>query len=177
MKSHESIYQFNVSFHGKKNIIIKKKYWIFCISDTVAFHTVLTSYNTIIPESAVLFNEVLLNEGDGQVDCINQHVHFLCSFFLFWIRHNYKFCMTSNIILPLVIRYDSTTGTFTVPPGGDGYYYFSTYLVVDDDETGLFNIELNGELICSAYGDQTDTVNNDENTSCNAAVYVTEGAS
>ena len=36
-----------------------------CISDTIAFHTVLTSYDTIPDEIAVLFNEVLLNVGDG----------------------------------------------------------------------------------------------------------------
>ena len=34
-------------------------------SDTIAFHTVLTSYDAITEGSAVLFNEVLLNEGDG----------------------------------------------------------------------------------------------------------------
>ena len=27
----------------------------------------------------------------------------------------------------LFYRYDSTTGTFTVPPGGDGFYYFYVY--------------------------------------------------
>ena len=35
------------------------------ISDTIAFHTVLTIYDTIPDESVVLFDEVLLNEGDG----------------------------------------------------------------------------------------------------------------
>ena len=34
---------------------------------TIAFHTVLTSYSTIPDESAVLFNEVLLNQGEGWV--------------------------------------------------------------------------------------------------------------
>ena len=38
---------------------------MFEISGTIAFHTVLTSYDTVPDESAVLFNEVLLNEGDG----------------------------------------------------------------------------------------------------------------
>ena len=27
----------------------------------------------------------------------------------------------------IVYRYDGTIGTFTVPPGGDGFYYFSVY--------------------------------------------------
>ena len=63
-----------------------------------------------------------------------------------------------------------------MPPSGDGFYYFSTYLVVDDDEYGRFDMQLNEETICTAFADQTDTVNNDENTSCHAAAYVTEGA-
>ena len=40
-------------------------YTFFLFSDTIAFHTVLTSYDTISTGSAVEFNEVLLNEGDG----------------------------------------------------------------------------------------------------------------
>ena len=82
----------------------------------------------------------------------------------------------TNNILSIVIRYDSTTGTFTVPPGGDGFYYLSTYLVVDDGENGRFDIQLNEETICTAFADQIDTVNNDENTSCHAVAYITEGA-
>ena len=35
---------------------------------TIGFHTVLTSYSTIPESSAVLFNEILLNEGDGYVE-------------------------------------------------------------------------------------------------------------
>ena len=87
------------------------------------------------------------------------------------------FRLPNVIILSTVIRYDSTTGTFTVPPGGDGFYYFSAYLVVEDRESGVFDIELNDETICTAFAQQIDTLNNEENTSCNAAVYVTEGAS
>ena len=49
-----------------------------------------------------------------------------------------------------IYSYDSTTGTFTVPPGGDGYYYFSTYLSVEEDEYASFNMEINGELLCTA---------------------------
>ena len=43
----------------------------FLLSDTIAFHTVLTSYDSIPAGSAVLFNEVLLNEGDGYVPQIH----------------------------------------------------------------------------------------------------------
>ena len=38
---------------------------LLCIAETIAFHTVLTSYSTIPYETAVEFNVVLLNEGDG----------------------------------------------------------------------------------------------------------------
>ena len=58
--------------------------------------------------------------------------------------------------IPLIVcqvlfcRYDSTTGTFTVPPGGDGYYYFSAYLSLPGSEYAYFDIELNGEVVSSA---------------------------
>ena len=39
----------------------------FLISETIAFHAVLTSYSTIPIDSAVLFNEGVLNEGEGYV--------------------------------------------------------------------------------------------------------------
>ena len=37
----------------------------FSIAETIAFHTVLTAYDTITDESAVLFNNVVLNQGEG----------------------------------------------------------------------------------------------------------------
>ena len=39
--------------------------------------------------------------------------------------------MESTTSLPILFisSYDSTTGVFTIPPGGDGVYYFSTYLI------------------------------------------------
>ena len=36
-----------------------------------------------------------------------------------------RFFLACYVIV--VYRYNSTTGTFTVPPGGDGFYYFSVY--------------------------------------------------
>ena len=39
----------------------------FNISETIAFHTVLTLYSIMREESAVLFDRVLLNKGDGWV--------------------------------------------------------------------------------------------------------------
>ena len=75
----------------------------------------------------------------------------------------------------IVYRYDSTTGTFTVPPGGDGFYYFSVYLLVQADEYGIFDIRFNGDIICEAYSEQDDTIDDEATTSCNAIASLSEG--
>ena len=72
-------------------------------------------------------------------------------------------------------RYDSTTGTFTVSPGGDGFYYFSVYLLVLQSHVTVFDIEINGQIICTAYAEQLSS-SDDENTSCTAVSYAAEGA-
>ena len=73
-------------------------------------------------------------------------------------------------------RYDSTTGTFTVPPGGDGFYYFSVYLTAEGPELCYFDIEINGLRICTAYSDLISSSGFDsEATSCSGATYASEG--
>ena len=42
-------------------------YVFYFVSDTIAFHSVLTSYSTIPDGSNILFNEIILNQGDGYV--------------------------------------------------------------------------------------------------------------
>ena len=37
------------------------------LPDTIAFHSIVISYDTMPLQSAVQFNEVVLNEGDGYV--------------------------------------------------------------------------------------------------------------
>ena len=69
-------------------------------------------------------------------------------------------------------RYDNTTGTFTVPPGGDGTYYFFTFLTVFGQS--YFDVEINGELICTVSSNLTQT-SEFEITSCNGAAYAVEG--
>ena len=60
--------------------------------------------------------------------------------------------MESTTSLPILFisSYNSTTGLFTVPPGGDGVYYFSLYLLVDDGEVATFDMRHNNNVICSA---------------------------
>ena len=58
------------------------------------------------------------------------------------------------------------TGTFTVPPGGDGYYYFST--LVYDDKSGRFEIRINGLSLCTAQTDQTEVFLNGAELSANS---------
>ena len=71
-------------------------------------------------------------------------------------------------------RYSISTGTFTVPPGGDGFYYLTTYLLVEAAELGRFDIHFNGEMICNAHAQTYDTLN-EITSSCSAIVYGTEG--
>ena len=59
--------------------------------------------------------------------------------------------------------------------GGDGFYYFSTYLVVTDYEYGTFDIQINGETLCTAYTEEEDTSAADRGqAACSGAAYVTE---
>ena len=80
-----------------------------------------------------------------------------------------------NFTIPVIDRYDSTTGTFTVPPGGDGYYYFSAYFLVSTAEFALFDIQINGQVLCTARGDDTDSTNDEAQAACSAATYATAG--
>ena len=71
-------------------------------------------------------------------------------------------------------RYDSSTGTFTVPAGGDGFYYFSVYFTVWYYKFARFDMQVNGERICTAYADQSESPDNGH-ASCSAATYVAAG--
>ena len=63
-----------------------------------------------------------------------------------------------------------------MPPGGDGFYYFSVYLLVDDDISVAFDVEINGQLICTVYSDLTESPSSDtEATSCNGVANALEG--
>ena len=74
----------------------------------------------------------------------------------------------------VVYRYDSTTGIFTVPPGGDGFYYFSAYFVVYFYEYAFIDIQLNGQTLCTAFTDQEEPADPGQ-SACSAATNAIEG--
>ena len=76
----------------------------------------------------------------------------------------------------IVYRYDRTTGTFTVPSGGDGFYYFSVYFVVIFFKSAAFDIQINGEVLCTAFTEEHQQAQPDYGqAACSAASSVTEG--
>ena len=73
-------------------------------------------------------------------------------------------------------KYNSATGTFTVPSGGDGYYYFSVFLTTISVEFAYFDLEINGTPLCSVRGELTQMYSGDEvGVSSSGVDYVTAG--
>ena len=73
-------------------------------------------------------------------------------------------------------RYDDSTGVFTVPPGGSGWYYFSAFLRGDDNEYGVFDVTLNDNVICTTIEDTDGTTGSDAGQGgCGAVVFAVEG--
>ena len=62
-----------------------------------------------------------------------------------------------------------------MPPGGDGYYYFSTYLLGDDAEIGYFNMEINGNILCTVRVDQQETSGDTAQAACSSAIFAAQG--
>ena len=62
-----------------------------------------------------------------------------------------------------------------MPPGGDGFYYFSVYLYVQLGGYGRFDIQINGDVLCMAQGDQHQASGDDAQAVCSTAVYGLEG--
>ena len=63
-----------------------------------------------------------------------------------------------------------------MPSGEDGYYYFSVYLTTNSGELALFDLEISGQLLCSAVGELTAISAADEIVaSCNGMAEVVEG--
>ena len=70
--------------------------------------------------------------------------------------------------------YDSSTGLFTVPPGGAGLYYFYTHLLYYPDELSNFAIRHNGNDLCDAFADNFGEELWDM-SACGAVVVLNEG--
>ena len=62
-----------------------------------------------------------------------------------------------------------------MPPGGEGYYYFSVYLLGENAKVGRFNIEINGNRLCTARLDEEQTIDDYPQSACSAATYAVEG--
>ena len=63
-----------------------------------------------------------------------------------------------------------------MPPGGDGFYYFSINLRVRGAINAGFDIEINEELICTAYSALAgSSINDSEMASCSGVAYGVEG--
>ena len=76
----------------------------------------------------------------------------------------------------IVYRYDSTTGIFTVPPGGDGFYYFTIFLLTFSAEFAYFNLKINSQVLCSTKIDLDQAASGDvEGISCSGVAQVMEG--
>ena len=62
-----------------------------------------------------------------------------------------------------------------MPSVGDGFYYFSAYFAVPSNKFARLNIELNGDILCTAYTEQQQTNNDPGSAACSAAIYAAEG--
>ena len=60
--------------------------------------------------------------------------------------------------------------------GEEGTYFFSTYLSVDYDEYGVFEIEINNEAVCTAFRDHSNIESTEvAQATCSTVVNVNEG--
>ena len=61
-----------------------------------------------------------------------------------------------------------------MPPGGDGVYYFSTYLLGSPFEFGRFDVMHGEGIICTAWPDHHE-IDDYASGSCSAAIYAVSG--
>ena len=62
-----------------------------------------------------------------------------------------------------------------MPPGGDGHYYFSTHLLGQDAKYSIFDIQINGDVLCTVNLDQEDTSSDALQAACSTVTYATAG--
>ncbi len=92
------------------------------------------------------------------------------------MQESAKHLHTRTMLYESVFRYDPSDGTFTVPTGFGGLYYFSTYLQTGAGEYNRLNIRVNGQILCSAVGDNNDNGSLDlPQATCSGLAQLTEG--
>ena len=72
------------------------------------------------------------------------------------------YCCYYNIVVIMLFfchSYNRFTRVFTVPPGRDGVYYFSMYLLVQSAERAHFDMCFNDDVICSTCLDHSNLEN------------------
>ena len=62
-----------------------------------------------------------------------------------------------------------------MPPGGDGFYYFSTYLLGLYAEYSFFDLIINGNVLCTVRLEQQETSGDFLQSACSAAIYAVQG--
>ena len=62
-----------------------------------------------------------------------------------------------------------------MPPGGDGWYYFFAHFRGSNTEYALFNIQINGNSLCTMVEDTSGTSDDGGQGGCGTVVYATEG--
>ena len=88
----------------------------------------------------------------------------------------YKINVKKIILLFIIFRYNNENGTFTVPPGGDGFYYFSLYLTTYSSKFVYFDVAVSGERLCTAFTDLNVMSSGDRvGVSCSGVSELIEG--
>ena len=62
-----------------------------------------------------------------------------------------------------------------MPPGGDGFYCWTLYLMGGNGKNSQFDIEMNGERLCSVRMDQQQTSDDVGQAACSAIAYAAQG--
>ena len=62
-----------------------------------------------------------------------------------------------------------------MPPGGDGFYYFSIYLLAEIGKRARFEIRINEIGLCIAFLEQEDSPNDEGQAACSVAYYASAG--
>ena len=57
-----------------------------------------------------------------------------------------------------------------MPSGGDGYYYFSAYLLGNEGEASDFDIQMNGDVLCTVHLEQHQQTDDFLQSACSVSL-------